>query len=354
MADFLDKAEEVWRAGQADKFASSFELVFKGISALRVVHSRATLDIDNIESVFAAFEMANLFGGLTNLDPTEVRELPAAIRGAIVRTLEMKIDFRVAGTSWDDARVIPPACYDNFTMLVADMNARDPNSASVLTFNYDVGVDYGFHWIRQGVDYCLSQTTDSALIPLMKLHGSVNWARCPECHAVVPWGLSAFFSNHNWGPTLEPGQVVRLNIGSLLPQFLHCGKLVMPEPVIVPPTWNKTQHHTEIEGVWQAAARHLAEAENIFVIGYSLPATDEFFRYLYALGTVGGARLKRLWVFDPDATGGVKARFEALLGPTSKSRFQMKDAFFSQAIEIIRRELAVPRQNPQSPNWRAS
>ena len=32
----------------------------------------------------------------------------------------------------------------------------------------------------------------------------------------------------------------------------------------------------------------------------SLPASDHFFRYLYALGTVGDLRLKRVWVFDPD------------------------------------------------------
>ena len=46
--------------------------------------------------------------------------------------------------------------------------------------------------------------------------------------------------------------------------------------------------------------------------GYSLPEADMFFRYLYAVGTIGEASLRRVWVFNPDA--GVKPRFSALLG----------------------------------------
>jgi hypothetical protein len=132
-----------------------------------------------------------------------------------------------------------------------------------------------------------------------------------------------------------------LDIGSLLHKFDHCGKTVEADPVIVPPTWNKTQHHADIAGVWRTAAAHLAEAENIFVIGYSLPPTDQFFRYLYALGTVGDVRLKRLWVFDPDTSGALEARFRELLGPTSTRRFEMKPKRFSEAVEVIRTALSV-------------
>jgi hypothetical protein len=82
-------------------------------------------------------------------------------------------------------------------------------------------------------------------------------------------------------------QVSTLNIASLLKEVTHCGKPALNDPVIVPPTWNKTQYHKEIGGVWTEAAKHLSEAENIFIIGYSLPDTDQFFRYLYSLGTVG-------------------------------------------------------------------
>ena len=74
----------------------------------------------------------------------------------------------------------------------------------------------------------------------------------------------------------------------------------MDFPDVVPPTWNKSQYHGELESVWKAAARGLSTAENIIVCGYSLPESDQFFRYLYALGTVGELRLKNLGVFDPN------------------------------------------------------
>ena len=72
----------------------------------------------------------------------------------------------------------------------------------------------------------------------------------------------------------------------------------------------KTEYHNSLSIVWKKAAQLLSEAENIFVIGYSLPESDSFFRYLYGLGTVGDFMLKRFWIFDPDQSGAVKSRFE--------------------------------------------
>jgi len=91
-----------------------------------------------------------------------------------------------------------------------------------------------------------------------------------------------------------------------------------------------------ISKVWKEAANELGDAENIFIIGYSLPETDAFFRYLYALGTVGEKPLKRFWVFDPDSTGVVEERFISLLGPGARDRFLFFEKRFSEAIPLIR------------------
>ena len=48
----------------------------------------------------------------------------------------------------------------------------------------------------------------------------------------------------------------------------------------------------------RSKATVLSEAENIFVCGYSLPATDAFFHLLFALGSVGNTRLRNFVVFD--------------------------------------------------------
>src|SRR5258706_11739933 len=41
---------------------------------------------------------------------------------------------------------------------------------------------------------------------------------------------------------------------------------VEPEPVIVPPSWNKSDYHQTLSNVWAAAATDLSEAEYIFII----------------------------------------------------------------------------------------
>jgi hypothetical protein len=340
MFDFLDIAERLMRSDEVGDAKASFELVFKGIAALQAVHSKSTLDLDNIESVFAAFEMASLFGRLGRSTEYDIAAFSPAIRRMIVRTLERTVRLRSAGTT-EGPRVVPPECYDNFAVLLTESPALSDGRVSVLTFNYDLGLDHGLYWKRATVDYCLGEPERGA-IPVMKLHGSINWARCPRCNSVVPWTLPHYFANRSWG-LYEPGSRLVLNLASQLGEFTHCDGPVSSDPVIVPPTWSKTEHYRELARVWQQAAKHLSEAENIFCIGYSLPDSDHFFRYLYGLGTVGDTRLKRFWVYDPDRTGSVAERYKAMLGQAAKGRFEYHEVPFSFAIQRIRDELGRTR-----------
>lgn len=126
-----------------------------------------------------------------------------------------------------------------------------------------------------------------------------------------------------------------LDIGSKLDEFKHCKDKHGQGPFIVPPTWNKTRYYKDLQSVWHHAAKELASAENIFVSGYSLPESDLFFRYLFALGTIGEARLRRFWVFDPDKDNVVENRFKLLLGPDTEDRFDFFRMTFEKAITKI-------------------
>ena len=87
-------------------------------------------------------------------------------------------------------------------------------------------------------------------------------------------------------------------ISSHLQEFFKKeGTVVEPQPVIVPPAWNKADYHHTLSKVWSRSASELEEAEYIFVIGYSLPPTDAFFKLLYALGTVGSTPIRKIVVF---------------------------------------------------------
>ena len=88
----------------------------------------------------------------------------------------------------------------------------------------------------------------------------------------------------------------------------------------------------------EPSCKRYEEAENLFIIGFSLPDTDIFFRYLFALCTVGETPLKKLWLFDPDKTHEVEKRYRKLLGPGAKSRFKPFQNTFEDAISIIETE----------------
>jgi hypothetical protein len=116
-----------------------------------------------------------------------------------------------------------------------------------------------------------------------------------------------------------------------------------PSPFLVPPTWNKGDHYVSIQPVWRAAAQELAQAHNIFVVGFSMPDTDSFFHYLYALGAESLEQLQRFFVFNPDEK--VMGRFKRLLGPGALDRFKPyfrdKEGRFENAVVTMARELGV-------------
>ena len=148
--------------------------------------------------------------------------------------------------------------------------------------------------------------------------------------------MQEHFKSFRWNVWEDETQFVKLQMMPHLKSYKHEGHDVVPEPVLVPPTWNKAEYYKNLSEVWSRAAQELTDAEDIFIAGYSLPETDSFFRYMYALGTVGGAPLKRLWVFNPDPA--VESRFSDMLGPGAACRFRFFPQTFEGALSIISNE----------------
>jgi len=335
IADFLDKAEELLKSGKSDKYKEDFERVFDARSKLPAVHSKAQLDLDNIESIFATLEMGRLVNRLPNIESASIKPLLVSIRRLIVKTLEQTISYPVRGR-----RLLPGNSYHQFASLIKDLVAKG-HACSIITFNYDYALDYALNFNGIAADYCLSETKKEGVIPLIKLHGSLNWARCPKCGDIIPWYIKDYMARINPMVLDETiNEYVYLGIGAQLHKsgIKHCGTDVEPDPVIVPPTWDKTEYHQALSEVWGRAASELSTATNIFVSGYSLSETDLFFRYLFALGSVGQALIKRFWVFDPDMSNVVNERFRNLIGPQIKARYLYVVNNFSGMVQSIRQE----------------
>lgn len=335
IADFLDKAEELLRGGALGEYTEDFKRVFDARSKLQVVHSKTQLDLDNIESIFATFEIGRLVNRLPHIESNDINPLLVSIRRLIVKTLEQMVSYPVRGR-----RIWPSDSYNGFALLIKDLVGKG-HTCSIITFNYDYALDYALNFNGIPLDYCFSETKKGGAIPLIKLHGSLNWARCSKCGNIIPWNIRDYMARTNAGLLDEEStRYIHLGIGAQLHKsgIKHCETEVEPDPVIVPPTWSKTEYHQALSSVWSYAASELSTATNIFVSGYSLSEADLFFRYLFALGSVGQTLIKRFWVFDPDTTDLVNSRFRNLIGPGTRARYVYMPTNFSGMFGPIRQE----------------
>jgi hypothetical protein len=327
MMEFLDAADLAFKAGRvaaADK--EHFERVFRGVGKLQQVQSKqGSLDLVNIESVFGAFEMARTLGKLPGFDVKEIDLLLPSMVRLIVRTLELNLAFR---RGHNETEILPPTPYDDFVELLQQLKAKakPPHTVAVLTFNYDAALDWAItrEWLMRGgrskaVFYGLEGgSAPPESITLLKLHGSVNWFACDGAGThdehVAEWPISEALQHANQSRGVHAWDVLYSM------DFSAFKDHSVSAPLIVPPTWSKGEYYRQLGKVWSHAAQELGEAENIIVIGYSLPRSDSFFPLLFGLGTVGDQPLRRFWVFDPDEKVG--DRFREMLGPGAQQRFK--------------------------------
>ena len=331
MGDFLDVARHLMSTQSVAEKKEHFERVFKAIGSLQAVHSKAQLDLTNIESIFTALEISNVLGKLPGFEPDEIQNVIASLKEVIVKTLESTIYFPTS-----QSYIGVPEPYEQFTKLLGHLrnNAFPKQSVSIITFNYDIAIDMALFRAGMGPDYGMSPDPNShEPVSLYKLHGSLNWASRTGTGTVYPLQLNQYFNKYHL-QGYEKRSTCKINIGSQLKEYFakYTDVEVDDEPVIVPPTWNKADYHQALSKIWGAAASHLGDAKSIFIIGYSLPETDAFFRLLYALGSVGTSPLEKIIVYNPDDSGGVDNRFSKMLGPGAIARYEYKQLLFNEAI----------------------
>lgn len=318
MVDFIDRAEDLQHTGRLGDDDEHFSTFFKGRAALQAVYAKAMIDIDNLESLFVAFEIAKLLRRFPGLQLDDVDALLPATRRVISRTLEESILYPVVA----EGKIHPHVSCDGLAQRVQQLR-NEGHSVSIITFNYDYSLDYALAWQRIPVDYCLDSDRDHTALPLLKMHGSLSWRRTQNDAILI----------HAFHPMTIAGIAPDLYHESQNSCRIRCQdffEAAATEPVLVPPTWNKLQSQMEIQPVWQKAAELLSGADTIVVAGYSLPETDHFFRYLYALGVSSSVRLRRLWVFDKYPTDALYARYRRMFGPLVVQKFQVFEGDFQE------------------------
>jgi hypothetical protein len=305
--DFLDKAREFYDDPDSPldtEERKQFERVFKFKREVAKAREKFRIDLDNVEQLFGLVEMSQRLSA----EPAATREATVYL---IAKTLELALRNRQRpqvgmGINQGYGAQVEPAIrylrrqasggdffetdiYTHFALMLSgkydDQRKRSHRSSTVITFNYDLVVDDGLMSVGAMPDYALKDAVLEAdyqgtRVPLLKLHGSTNWAIC-ECNQIHILGQKA------------TGDAA----GFRSMRCTSCGKSGL-RLLLVPPSWDKSEYSKIMQPVWRRAVDALKTATRICVIGYSMPETDAFFKFLLALGLAENDHLYKLIVVD--------------------------------------------------------
>ncbi len=156
-----------------------------------------------------------------------------------------------------------------------------------ISLNYDVLFDRcllasGTHSPDYRIEAFFDQPRPASTpVPLLKVHGSLNWRVCEACHVLVDIGPAVIWP------------------ASRCPQ---CGEK-RARPMLIRPTLLKDFRHRVWQDVWREAGRSLALARKWVFVGYSLPLADVWMLRLLAQSLRSGIRdgsKREISVVDPN------------------------------------------------------
>lgn len=343
--DFLDKARELFDDPDSlldDHERKLFEEVFRFKREVAKAREKFRIDLDNIEELFGLVEMSQRLGSTVS----GTREATVYL---IAKTLQLAIEDAshrpqakmslVPGYAAQSESFIQYVqrvpgggdnfntdIYTHFALFLAGKYDDQRKVASrlntVITFNYDLIVDDALNRIDANAGYELSdavyeeQRIGYAVVPVLKLHGSTNWAIC-GCSQIHVLGHKV---------TSSPGM-----FRSMACQ--KCGKIGL-RLLLVPPSWDKSEYSQIMRPVWARAVEALKTATRICVIGYSMPETDAFFKFLLTLGLAENDHLYKLIVVDKVVGNSVSKTIE------TRWREMLETVFVGRRFEFFPNGLA--------------
>jgi NAD-dependent SIR2 family protein deacetylase len=328
--DFLDVSREIFDNPDSaldDAEKELFRQVFEFKKRVAQAREKFRIDLDNIEPLFGLIEMSHGLEKRKDARDAMVYVIAKTLQLAIAKNqqrqsvrVSLAPGFENTRPAWaesvprENANVVCPDIYTHFGLLLSGKYDAPNKSRSnvVITFNYDLILDDAL--CRIGVEpiYGLPDCDVDGIPPqeggvsVLKLHGSTNWAICPRCRKVHIAGVKftgdpAAFRARPCARCHKPG--------------LHL--------LLVPPSWDKSEYRVTMRPVWKQAVDALKTANRICVIGYSMPETDTFFKFLLTLGLAENHQLYRFVLVDkldirlagdlssePEPTINIEARYK--------------------------------------------
>jgi hypothetical protein len=209
-----------------------------------------------------------------------------------------------------------------FVSWMHDRAQEGTGALSIITTNYDVAIekrlyerldadeipaliDFGLSWRAAGSpgDDSAQARPSSPWLGLFKLHGSLDWLRCPLCdHIYIDPARTIFRGEGSrgdgpWGP------------GGLA--SCVCGYRPLRH-IIVAPSMVRDVRNPNLLAIWHSALEALRTADEWIVIGYSMPPEDVAIRAMLLRAYRGRERPPRVRLVERGPVEEVENRYRLL------------------------------------------
>lgn len=287
MNDFYFHSKEIYLrlTDEADK--KSFEKVFRYFDEFSKVKHIMNADFYNIEELLSIIEMDSFLNGNKSIYKDYLNYLKKVIELSSPYKETPEGDYEIE-------RNINTEIYSNFLMSVYGIKMEN-SSGSINYFGRDRNNDNGI--ISLNYDLILEKS-----LQRLNKFNSLNFDSARESYD-FDYGINDEYVQYTYSnnPNFKKLKLAKIH-GSI--NFIN-NRL----PIIVPPTWNKTSNK-QMLSVWKLSYSLLSQSNKIIFIGYSLPETDLYVKYLLICGIKECYNLNKIIVICPDEFSTIKDRYE--------------------------------------------
>ena len=312
-------------------------------------HGRAAFDDRNIEDILSLLTF-NLIAG-KGADRNKL----ALMNQAIARTIELTCNVEHSGNLGRAETTGPRVYRDFWKAFFAATQPTGNQYPAIITFNYDLVLERSLMQLLVGTEY--NPWREGQDCPVKKLRLAYEYDGVDDpCFAVeraeyngpdfkrLPGTRVETLSGDE---TLQAPYIPLLKLhGSVNfppprsrrdPGTASDGKRVafvrpLDEPHIMPPIFNKFTSGPQT-AMWKEALGQLRNTKNLIIVGYSLPRTDIYMQYFLKAALGPNLGLNKIIVFDPilyrndRGAEDMRDRYASCFSPQLQSRIVFNPPF---------------------------
>lgn len=274
MHNFIEKSKDMFFENQA-KY-SNFNEIYNMIKEISYLKNYLNSDLSNIEEILSILEM-NYFIDDKDALVDKYKMFLKNVIEYYTPSIVLRDEIYKTG-NWEDFIFTSDyRNYGNFILAMLNIEFKRVNlpngnkviecipkqkkyNYSVITLNYDLVIENIIKYVNDNFsttfNITINNETDSNTLFISKLHGSIN-------------------------------------------------------ADIIPPTWNK-RHPNYLREYWKKAHVLIRDANYIRILGYSLPISDNYVKYLFANALKDSMHIKNIDVICKDSDGRTEKRYRDL------------------------------------------